>query len=143
MSARNDRHLLRMAANDHTSSSRQLAALWSTATDILMSASSKSAAPWIACKGASIQDPPLDKPSTAASAIGSVRYQRQSGLKPGVMVWGAISYHGRYNLLRIEGNLNSNRYVREVLHSPKSFLPFKTSLEPSFSKKMHAHVLQR
>ncbi|GFU13726.1 transposable element Tc1 transposase [Trichonephila clavipes] len=32
------------------------------------------------------------------------------------MVWDAISYHGRSNLLRIKGNLNSNRYVREVLH---------------------------
>ncbi|GFT26466.1 transposable element Tcb2 transposase [Trichonephila clavipes] len=31
------------------------------------------------------------------------------------MVWGATSYNGRSNLLRIEGNLNSNRYVREVL----------------------------
>ncbi|GFU68981.1 hypothetical protein TNCV_3398681 [Trichonephila clavipes] len=31
------------------------------------------------------------------------------------MVWGAISYHGLFNLLRIEGNRNSNRYVREVL----------------------------
>ncbi|GFX79543.1 transposable element Tc1 transposase [Trichonephila clavipes] len=32
------------------------------------------------------------------------------------MVWGAISYHGQSNLLRIEGNLNGNMYVREVLH---------------------------
>ena len=31
------------------------------------------------------------------------------------MVWSAISYHGPSNLLRIEGNLNSNRYVRKVL----------------------------
>ncbi|GFS57993.1 transposable element Tcb2 transposase [Trichonephila inaurata madagascariensis] len=31
------------------------------------------------------------------------------------MVWCAISYHGRSNLLRTESNLNSNRYVREVL----------------------------
>ncbi|GFY01087.1 transposable element Tc1 transposase [Trichonephila clavipes] len=31
------------------------------------------------------------------------------------MVWGAISYHGRSNLVRIEGNLNSSSYVREVL----------------------------
>ncbi|GFV85548.1 transposable element Tc1 transposase [Trichonephila clavipes] len=31
------------------------------------------------------------------------------------MVWGMISYHGRSNWLLIEGNLNSNRYVREVL----------------------------
>ncbi|GFU71740.1 transposable element Tc1 transposase [Trichonephila clavipes] len=41
--------------------------------------------------------------------------ERHSGLTPGVMVRGAISYHGRFNLLRIEGNFNSNRYVREVL----------------------------
>ncbi|GFX71940.1 transposable element Tc1 transposase [Trichonephila clavipes] len=33
------------------------------------------------------------------------------------MVWGAISYHGSSNLLRIEGNLNSNRYVHEVFQS--------------------------
>ncbi|GFT64257.1 transposable element Tc1 transposase [Trichonephila clavipes] len=31
------------------------------------------------------------------------------------MVWDVILYHGRSNLLRIEGNLNSNRYVREML----------------------------
>ncbi|GFX20535.1 transposable element Tcb2 transposase [Trichonephila clavipes] len=36
--------------------------------------------------------------------------ERHSDLTPGVMVWGAISYHGRCNLLRIEGNPNSNRY---------------------------------
>ncbi|GFT47353.1 transposable element Tcb1 transposase [Trichonephila clavipes] len=41
--------------------------------------------------------------------------KRHSGLTPGVMVWGVISYHGRSNLLRIEANLNINRYVREVL----------------------------
>ncbi|GFY14062.1 hypothetical protein TNCV_3274941 [Trichonephila clavipes] len=41
--------------------------------------------------------------------------ERHSGLTPGVMVWGAISYHGRSNWLRIEGCLNSNRYFREVL----------------------------
>ncbi|GFT84099.1 transposable element Tc1 transposase [Trichonephila clavipes] len=41
--------------------------------------------------------------------------ERHSGLTPGVMVWGAISCHGRSNLLRNEGNLNNNRYVRVVL----------------------------
>ncbi|GFS81807.1 uncharacterized protein TNCV_1544451 [Trichonephila clavipes] len=45
-----------------------------------------------------------------------------SGLKPGVMVCGAISYHGRSNLLRIEGNLKINKYVREVLQP--QFLSF-------------------
>ncbi|GFS48402.1 transposable element Tcb2 transposase [Trichonephila clavipes] len=39
-SARDDRHLFRMALNDRTASSRQLAAHWSTATGVLMSASS-------------------------------------------------------------------------------------------------------
>ncbi|GFW31837.1 transposable element Tcb2 transposase [Trichonephila clavipes] len=39
-SALDDRHLLRMAMNDSTASSRQLAARWSTATSVLMSASS-------------------------------------------------------------------------------------------------------
>ncbi|GFU25838.1 transposable element Tcb1 transposase [Trichonephila clavipes] len=38
--------------------------------------------------------------------------ERHSGLTSRVMIWGAISYHGRSNLLRIEGNLNSTRYVR-------------------------------
>ncbi|GFT12456.1 uncharacterized protein TNCV_4336201 [Trichonephila clavipes] len=31
------------------------------------------------------------------------------------MVWGVILYYGRSNLLRIEGSLNSSRYVRVVL----------------------------
>ncbi|GFV01438.1 transposable element Tcb2 transposase [Trichonephila clavipes] len=37
-SARDDRHLLRMVVNDHTASSRQLAACLSAATGVLMSA---------------------------------------------------------------------------------------------------------
>ncbi|GFW39471.1 transposable element Tcb1 transposase [Trichonephila clavipes] len=41
--------------------------------------------------------------------------KRHRGLTPRVMVWGVISYHGRSNLLLIDCNLNSNRYVREVL----------------------------
>ncbi|GFV29075.1 transposable element Tcb2 transposase [Trichonephila clavipes] len=39
-SARDDRHLLCMTVNDRTASSRELAARWSTATGVLMSASS-------------------------------------------------------------------------------------------------------
>ncbi|GFX43424.1 transposable element Tc1 transposase [Trichonephila clavipes] len=41
---------------------------------------------------------------------------KHNGLTPKVMVWSAILYHGRSNLLRIEGNLNSNKYVHEVVH---------------------------
>ncbi|GFT25192.1 transposable element Tc1 transposase [Trichonephila clavipes] len=48
--------------------------------------------------------------------------ERHSGLILGVMVRGTISYYGRFNLLRIECNLNSKRYVREVRH-PK-VVPF-------------------
>ncbi|GFW04346.1 transposable element Tc1 transposase [Trichonephila clavipes] len=48
--------------------------------------------------------------------------ERHSDQTPGVMVWGTISYHGGSNLLRIEDNLNSNRYAREVLQ-PK-VVPF-------------------
>ncbi|GFT60535.1 transposable element Tcb2 transposase [Trichonephila clavipes] len=38
MSARDDRHLLRIAVNERTVSSRSLAARWTTATGVLMSA---------------------------------------------------------------------------------------------------------
>ncbi|GFV82156.1 transposable element Tc1 transposase [Trichonephila clavipes] len=46
--------------------------------------------------------------------------EQHSGLTPSVMVWGVIWYHGRSNLIQIEGNLNSNRYVREVLSTARS-----------------------
>ena len=41
--------------------------------------------------------------------------QRHRGLTPSAMVWGPIGYNMQSRLLRIEGNLNSNRYIREVL----------------------------
>ncbi|GFV16972.1 uncharacterized protein TNCV_1768831 [Trichonephila clavipes] len=69
-SARDDRHLLRMAVNNHTASSRQLVYYY-RCTNVGFINSSTFAAPWIACKGAFIQDPPHGKPSTAASAMGS------------------------------------------------------------------------
>ncbi|GFV99798.1 HTH_Tnp_Tc3_2 domain-containing protein [Trichonephila clavipes] len=46
--------------------------------------------------------------------------ERHSGLTVGVTVLGAISYHLRSNFLRIESNLNSNRYVHEVLSTARS-----------------------
>ncbi|GFX90213.1 uncharacterized protein TNCV_2449881 [Trichonephila clavipes] len=51
--------------------------------------------------------------------------KRHSGLKPGVMIWGAISYHGPFNLLRIEGNLNSNKFAqtRGTPNSPSQMIP--------------------
>ena len=44
-------------------------------------------------------------------------------------------------MLQIGGNLNSNRYVCEVLQL-KSFPYFKASLELSFSRIMPAHMFQ-
>ena len=46
-------------------------------------------------------------------------FQRHRGRTPSVgqMVWGAIGYNMRSRLLRIEGNLNSNCYIREILQS--------------------------
>ncbi|GFW90452.1 transposable element Tcb1 transposase [Trichonephila clavipes] len=48
--------------------------------------------------------------------------ERHSGRTPRVMVWGAIAYHGRSQLLRIVGNLNSTQYINDVLQ-PQA-LPF-------------------
>ncbi|PRD29413.1 UNVERIFIED_CONTAM: hypothetical protein NCL1_29473 [Trichonephila clavipes] len=58
------------------------------------------------------------------------------------MVWGAILYLGRSNLLRIEDNLNSYRQVHEVLQPHQSFPHFKVYPHLSFSRVMHAHMLQ-
>ncbi|GFW81806.1 hypothetical protein TNCV_2884801 [Trichonephila clavipes] len=68
------RHLFSMAVNDHTASFRQLAALWSTAIAVLMSASSlrrrllhhglRAIVPLY-------RIPPLGKPSMAACAMSS------------------------------------------------------------------------
>ena len=41
--------------------------------------------------------------------------QRRKGPTPSVMVWGAIGYNMRSRRLRIEGNVNSNHYIREIL----------------------------
>ncbi|GFV32815.1 transposable element Tcb1 transposase [Trichonephila clavipes] len=41
--------------------------------------------------------------------------ERHSGRTPGFMVSGALAYHGRSQLLRIVSNLNSTRYINEVL----------------------------
>ncbi|GFW50944.1 transposable element Tcb1 transposase [Trichonephila clavipes] len=52
--------------------------------------------------------------------------ERHNGRTPGVKVWGAIAYHGRSQLLRIVGNINSTRYINEVLQ-PQA-IPFLQGL---------------
>ncbi|GFU87713.1 uncharacterized protein TNCV_912841 [Trichonephila clavipes] len=57
------------------------------------------------------------------------------------MVWGAISCHGRSNLLRIEGNLNNNRYVHEVFR-PKVVPFFQYIPGGIFQQDNAPHMLQ-
>ncbi|KFM68758.1 hypothetical protein X975_19677, partial [Stegodyphus mimosarum] len=40
---------------------------------------------------------------------------QQTGRQPGVLVWGAISFHSRTPLVVIRRNLTAERYVGEVL----------------------------
>ena len=47
--------------------------------------------------------------------LSAYNLQRHRGPTSSVLVWGAIGYNMRSRLLRIEGNLNSNRYIREFL----------------------------
>ncbi|GFV85505.1 transposable element Tcb2 transposase [Trichonephila clavipes] len=65
-----------------------------------------------------------------------------SGLTPGGIFWDVISCHWRSTLLRTVGNFNSNKYFCELLQL--QVIPsFKASLELSFSRIIHAHMLQR
>ncbi|GFV75172.1 hypothetical protein TNCV_3190211 [Trichonephila clavipes] len=54
------------------------------------------------------------------------------------MVWGAISYHGRSNLLLIEGNLNSIRYVSEVLQP--EVIPFLQDIPEAIFQQDNARL---
>ncbi|GFV46307.1 transposable element Tcb2 transposase [Trichonephila clavipes] len=63
--------------------------------------------------------------------------ERHSRRTPGVMVWGAIAYHGRSQLLRIVGNLNSTRYINEVLQ-PQA-IPFLQGLPGAVFQQDNAH----
>ncbi|GFX06275.1 transposable element Tc1 transposase [Trichonephila clavipes] len=90
-------------------------------TNVGLINSSMSAVPWIPCKYESRFNLRDHGGRIRARRYAGERYlpesviERHSGLTLGVMVWGEISYPGRSNLLRIEGNLNSNMYVCEVL----------------------------
>ncbi|GFX35075.1 transposable element Tcb1 transposase [Trichonephila clavipes] len=53
------------------------------------------------------------------------------------MVWGVITYHGRSQLLRIEGNLNSTGYINEVLQ-PQA-IPFLQGFPGAVFQQDNAH----
>ena len=58
---------------------------------------------------------------------------RHTGVSPDVMVWGAIGYTSRSPLVRIDGTLNSGRYISDVLRPVA--LPFIRSLpNPTFQQ---------
>ena len=84
-----------------------------------------------------------------------IPFEKYSGRTPGIIIWDAISYHGLSNSQRIEGNLNSNRYVREV-QQPEvgSFLqgipgaisrimPVETSVQPNISNFIIGLLIHR
>ncbi|GFX48442.1 transposable element Tc1 transposase [Trichonephila clavipes] len=111
-SAPDDRRLVRMAQTDHTASSRQLAAQWSTATaDWLQLVFSDESRFNLWHHDGRIRV----RHYAGERHIPECIIKRHSRRTPGVMVWGAIAHHGRSQLLRIVGNLNSTRYVNEVL----------------------------
>ncbi|GFW23148.1 transposable element Tc1 transposase [Trichonephila clavipes] len=112
-SARDDRHLLRMAVNNRTASSRQLAARWSIATDVLMIPSRQTIGVcvyngFLSTEPGKVNGTKLRFQMNHASICGTIRVRRYAGerclpecvierhsdLTFGVMVWGVISYHG-------------------------------------------------
>ncbi|GFU79456.1 DDE_3 domain-containing protein [Trichonephila clavipes] len=70
-SARENKHLHRMGMNDLLQAVGSTLVYSYRCTNVSFANSLKSAAPWIVCKGAFIQDPIHGKPSMAPSAMGS------------------------------------------------------------------------
>lgn len=176
--ARDDRHLVRMAITDRTASSTVLARHWNTATGRNMSPSTVRrrllqaglvarmplrrlplsrhhkllrlqwardhrhwGAEW---RNVVFSDESRFNVSYNDGRIRVRRYrgernaegcivERHSGQTPGVMVWGAISYNTRSPLLRIEGTLNSNRYLTEVVE-PVVLPLLQTSPQATFQQ---------
>ena len=73
MSTRYDRHLIRMAVNDRTASSKKLAARWSSATSVLIPSLIRRYLlhSGLCAKESFLQNPTHGKSSTAASAVSS------------------------------------------------------------------------
>ncbi|GFV20845.1 transposable element Tcb2 transposase [Trichonephila clavipes] len=136
-----DRRLVRMAQTDRTASSRQLAAQWIPLTQNHRHLRLQWAnvhrswrADW---QQVLFSD---ESRFNLWHHDGRIRVRHYAGERhiqeciiechsrriPGVKVWGAIAYHGRSQLLRIVGNLNSTRYINEVLQ-PQA-IPFLQGL---------------
>lgn len=64
--------------------------------------------------------------------------QRHTARTPGIMVWGAIGYDCRSHLVHIEGNLNSDRYIREIVEP--EVLPLLQSIPGAIFQQDNARV---
>ncbi|GFU06190.1 transposable element Tcb2 transposase [Trichonephila clavipes] len=64
--------------------------------------------------------------------------ERHNGRTPRFMIWVTVSYHRRCLQLRIEGNLNGNRYVCEVLEP--EVVRFLHSIPGGTFQKDNAHL---
>ncbi|GFY28720.1 transposable element Tcb2 transposase [Trichonephila clavipes] len=130
-SARDDRHLFRIAVNDFTAFSRQLEASWSIATGVPMSASSirrrllhrglrarclytespsRQTIDGYVCNGFMSTEPGKLIGTNEVLSDKSRFNRRDHDGHIRVRIYASYA-----NLLLIEGNLNSYRYVREVL----------------------------
>ncbi|GFV30260.1 transposable element Tcb2 transposase [Trichonephila clavipes] len=113
-------NLFSMVVNDRTASSCPLASHWSTVTGVLMLASLirrrllSRGLTWLANWHLVVfsdessfnlwdhDDRIRIRRYTGVRCLPKCVIERQRGITPGVMVWDAVSYHGRSNLLRIE-----------------------------------------
>ncbi|GFX27839.1 transposable element Tc1 transposase [Trichonephila clavipes] len=136
-----DRRLVRMAQTDRTASSRQLAAQWIPLTQNHRHLRLQWANVHRSWR-ADWQQVVFSHESRFNlwhhdGRIRVMRYagerhipeciiERHSRRTPGVTVWGALANHGRSQLLRNMGNLNSTRYFNEVLQ-PQA-IPFLQGL---------------
>ena len=93
--ARDDRHLIRMAGTDRTAFSRVLAQRWSTAT----------------YNNGRVRV----RRYRGERLLPQCVIQLHTAHTLGIMVWGAIGYNVRSRLVHIAGNFNSDRYIREVM----------------------------
>ncbi|GFV09039.1 transposable element Tc1 transposase [Trichonephila clavipes] len=117
-----DRYLLHMAVNDRRASSKQLAVRWSTATDESFFNL------WVHDGHICVRR------YAGVRCLPECVIERHSGLTPGVMVWGAISYHGQSNLLRIEG-------IPGAIFQQDNTRPHVAKTVPDFSSAQHIQLL--
>ncbi|GFT92600.1 transposable element Tc1 transposase [Trichonephila clavipes] len=141
-SARDDRRLVRMAQTDRTASSRQLAAQWIPLTQnhhrlrlqwANVHRSWRANWQYVVFSDKSRFNlwhhdgrTRVRRYDAGERHIPECIIERHSGRTPGVTVWGATTCHGRSQFLRIVGNLNSTRYINEILQ-PQA-IPFLQGL---------------